>query len=191
MTGIRVGEKVKYTYRDYLSFPDDGYTYQIIDGEVFMSPAPSPHHQRVLKRIGRALDEFVESNGLGEVFYAPCDVVLSEENVVQPDIFFISSERLHVIEESCVRGAPDLVVEILSPSSRELDEVHKKELYERFGVKEYWVVDPEKEVVVVWTLSGRGFKLHGRFGVGQTLSSPLLKGLTVEIEGIFRSAPRP
>jgi len=178
-------EKKRYTYRDYLSFPDDGYTYQIIDGEVFMAPAPSPYHQRISRNIEFILWRFVSERGLGEVLDAPCDVVLSEENVVQPDLLFISRERLSIIGEASVNGPPDLVVEIISPSTETLDREVKRRLYERFGVKEYWVVDPERREIEIWLLREGRFELYGRFGPGQTLTSPVLKGLEFEVGEVF------
>ena len=182
---IPVQEKVRYTYKDYLELPDDGKRYQIIQGELFMAPAPSPYHQRISKKIEHIIDAFVEKNGLGEVLYAPCDVVLSERDVVQPDILFIFRERYHIIGEHYIGGAPDLVVEILSPATRTLDREHKRRLYERHGVKEMWIVDPEMKEIEVLRLVGERFVLHGRYGRDDLLESPLLEGLSFRVNEIF------
>jgi len=180
-----VSLKVGYTYQDYLKLPDDGKRYQIIQGKLFMAPAPSPYHQRISERIGFILGVFARKTRLGEVFYAPCDVVLSERDVVQPDILFIFRERYHIIGEHYIGGAPDLVVEILSPATRTLDREHKRRLYERHGVKEMWIVDPEMKEIEVLRLVGERFVLHGRYGRDDLLESPLLEGLSFRVNEIF------
>jgi len=176
--------KEKLTYADYLLLPDDGYIYQIIDGELHMAPAPSPYHQRISRNIEFLLWSFVSKNGLGEILDSPCDVVLSPQDIVQPDLLFISRDRSHIIGERYIEGPPDLIVEILSPSTVELDRKHKKELYQRYGVKEYWIVDPNRKEVEVYTLEGGRYSLHGRFGANESLNSPLL-GLTVSLREVF------
>ncbi|HBI24855.1 MAG TPA: restriction endonuclease, partial [Nitrospiraceae bacterium] len=121
-------EKKKYTYEDYLKTPDD-VRYELIEGELLMTPSPVPRHQRISRKIEFILEEFVTNNDLGEIFYAPCDVHLDNENVVQPDILFISKERLNIIGEKNIQAAPDLAIEILSESSAYRDLVQKKKLY--------------------------------------------------------------
>jgi Uma2 family endonuclease len=182
---ISLQERIKFTYQDYLNLPDDGKTYQIINGELFMAPAPSPYHQRISRKIERLIETFVEENGLGEVFYAPCDVVLSEEDIVQPDLFFICRERYYIIGDRYISEAPDMVVEILSPTTERLDRFSKRDLYERYGVKELWLVDPMRKEIEVLVLRGRRFELHGRFGEDDVLSSPLLEGLSFKAEEVF------
>jgi len=178
-------ERLKFTYEDYLKLPDDGKVYQIIDGEVFMAPAPTPKHQMICGRIWSVLSNFIRLRELGEVIFAPCDVVLSEENVVQPDILFISSQRAHIIGERYISGPPDLVVEVLSPGTEKIDRVLKRGLYERHGVKELWFVSPERREIQVLRLVRGKFVEHGRFGVGETLTSPLLSGLKFDIDEVF------
>ena len=188
MSGIQsviLQERLKFTYEDYLKLPDDGKVYQIIDGEVFMAPAPTPNHQRIVLQMTIRLSAFVNEKGLGEVFIAPCDVVLSEENVVQPDILFVSSQRAHIIGERYISGPPDLVVEVLSPGTEKIDRVLKRGLYERYGVKELWFVSPERREIQVLRLVRGKFVEHGRFGVGETLISPLLPGLKFDIDEVF------
>ena len=175
---------IKFTYQDYLQFPDDGKRYQIIEGELHMTPAPVPYHQRISRNLEIILWDFVRNKNLGEVYYAPCDIVLTEENVVQPDIFFISKEREHIIGEKNIQGTPDLIIEILSPGTEELDRKLKVRLYEGFGVREYWLVDPERKEVEVLMLTPEGYSRFGIFG--ESLSSPLLQGLVMNLSEVFQ-----
>ena len=174
--------RYNYNYEDYLRLPDDGKRYQIIGGKLYRMPAPVPYHQKVSRNIEFILYSFVKEHDLGEVFDAPCDVVLSDVDIVQPDIFFISKEREYIIEEKNIRGAPDLVIEIMSPRSEYLDCKVKVELYEEYGVKEYWLVDPDRKEVEVLTLTQEGYKSLGAFN--KSFSSPLLK-LEVKLSEIF------
>src|SRR3990172_920502 len=119
-----VVEKKKYTYEDYLKTPKDK-RYELIDGELLMRPSPTPSHQRVSRKLEFILESFITKNNLGEIFYAPCDVYLDNENVVQPDILFISKERLNIIGDKNIQGAPDLVIEILSESNAYRDLIQK------------------------------------------------------------------
>lgn len=128
---------VKFTYEDYLLLPKDK-RYELIKGEIYMVPSPTPVHQWESKRRFLALDDHVSEHTLGEVYYAPLDVVLSEEDVVQPDLLYISKERSHILTEKNIQGAPDLVVEILSPGTAERDRTLKRKLYARHGVLECW-----------------------------------------------------
>ncbi len=134
----------------------EGTLAQIINNRLIMSPAPHSAHQRVSKTIFRQLDQFVEGKKLGEVFYAPVDVYIDKENVYEPDIFFIAAERLSIVQNN-VYGAPDLIVEILSPGSEKLDKIEKKEVYERCGVKEYWIVHPATKKVIGYKQTNNGF----------------------------------
>ena len=179
-------EKIKFTYEDYLHLPDDGKRYQIIEGEVYMVPAPSPFHQHTSARLYLTLSKFITENNLGQVFYSPCDVILSEENVVQPDIFFISKERESIITEKNIQGAPDLIVEVLSPYTAKIDKSLKRGLYEKFKVKEYWLVDPDSKEVEILTLKGGSYHSQGIFTGESTFQSPLLKGLKVNLKDIFK-----
>lgn len=133
--------KKQYTYEDYEKLPE-GAPYQLIGGELIMTPSPVPYHQIILRRIGFELVKFVEERRLGEVIYAPMDVYLSKTETYQPDIIFISNERLNIIGEKKIEAAPDLVMEILLESTAYYDLRHKKRVYESSGVKEYWIIDP-------------------------------------------------
>lgn len=119
----------------------EGTLCQVINNSLFMSPAPNSLHQRISRSIFRQLDKIVETNGLGEVFYAPIDVYLNSSNIYQPDILFISIERLHIVEAK-INGAPNLIIEVLSPGTERLDKLEKKAVYEQSGVLEYWIVSP-------------------------------------------------
>jgi len=177
-------EKKKYTYADYLKTPDDE-RYELIEGELLMTPAPVMRHQRISRKMLIAIDNHVTDNDLGEVFDAPSDVYLDNENVVQPDILFVSKERLDIIGEKNIQGAPDLVIEIISESTAYRDLVQKKKLYARFGVKEYWIVIPEESSVDIFTLKDNAFVLHKSYGKDDILQSSLLKKLKLELKKIF------
>jgi Uma2 family endonuclease len=177
-------EKKKYTYADYLKTPDDE-RYELIEGELLMTPSPVMRHQRISRKMLIALDNHVTDNDLGEVFDAPSDVYLDNENVVQPDILFVSKERIDIIGEKNIQGSPDLVIEIISESTAYRDLVQKKKLYVRFGVKEYWIVIPEESSVDIFTLKDNAFVLHKSYGKEDILQSPLLKKLKIELKKIF------
>lgn len=175
---------IKFTYEDYRLLPEEKRC-ELIEGEFYMVPSPSYSHQTISKALFLALNDFVNTHSLGQVLYAPLDVVLSDEDVVQPDILFISKERTRIITEENIRGAPDLVVEILSPGTAERDLTLKRKLYAKFGVREYWLVDPEHETIEVLSLSARGYNKAGSYDIEKTLQSPLLKGLSLAIKRIF------
>ena len=176
--------KKKYIYEDYLKTPDD-IRYELIEGELIMTPAPNIKHQEISRELGYRMIKFVKDNDLGKVFYAPCDVYLDQENVVQPDILFVSKERLDIIGEKNIQGAPDLVVEIISESNAYRDTIQKKRLYARFGVKEYWIVAPGEEMIEVYRLDNQGYQLSRTYFHGDTLESQVLKGFNVELKEIF------
>ena len=172
------------TYEDYCNMPDDE-RYQLIDGELIIIATPSVVHQGTSRNIGTPLDIFVKANRLGEMYYAPFDVVLSNINVVQPDILFVSRERSHILTDAGISGAPDLVVEILSPSTAALDKTRKRELYARYRVPEYWQADTDDFSVVVLILAGDDYEVAGVYGLGETLVSPLLTGFRLDVDDIF------
>ena len=172
------------TYEEYCNLPDDE-RYEVIDGELTMAAAPSVLHQMVQDNIGLPLSTFVRANSLGRLFYSATDVLLSDTNIVQPDILFVSRERSHILTYNVINGPPDLIIEILSPSTAHRDTSQKRELYERFGVAEYWQVDTEGQRVVVLTLVGNDYEAASEYGMGETLASPLLPGFTLDINDIF------
>lgn len=177
-------EKKKYTYEDYLKISDDK-RYELIDGELIMTPSPITRHQRISRKIEFIIEKFVADNNLGEVFDAPYDVYLDEENVVQPDILFVSRDRLNIIGEKNIQGSPDMVIEIVSENSAYRDIVQKKNLYARFGVKEYWIVIPETEEIEIYMLEENHYQLYKTYRKNESLESPVLKGLRMELNNIL------
>ena len=173
-----------YTYADYLLTPDDE-RYELIEGELIMAPAPIPRHQLISAYFVMFLAPFVRNNGLGWIFPAPIDVHLSDTNLLQPDILFVSNERERIIGETNIQGAPDLVIEIASTRTQEHDRTVKRELYERFGVLEYWMVDHVEEAVEVLRLENGKFMSVGVYGRTDTLTTPLLLGLVIDLNEIF------
>ena len=175
------------TYEDYLLFPDDGKRHEIIDGDHYVTPPPKTKHQKISVNLTVAMGSFVKQRSLGLVLAAPSDVILSDENVVQPDLLFVSTARASIVTEDNIRGAPDLVVEIISETTRKKDEVTKRKLYERFGVQEYWVVDPELEIVKIFKLAqqryGRAIELSKE--TNDVLTTELLTGFRLSVSEIF------
>jgi Uma2 family endonuclease len=182
---IELFQKEVYTYEDYAALPE-GAPYQLIGGKLVMAPSPTASHQYISVRIGKRLIDFVEEMGLGIVLYAPLDVYLEEKETYQPDIIYIAKERLFIIEER-VKGAPDLVMEILSPSTAYYDLRKKARVYARQGVKEYWIVDPEERSIEIYTNQGGTFELKQKAEGEGKASSSLLAGFEVELKDIFVS----
>ena len=178
--------KIKFTYRDYKNLPEsETKRYELLGGELLMVPSPTTYPQRISRNLGSQLWDFARRNALGEVFYAPCDVILGDD-VVQPDIIYISKEHLYIVAEGEIRGgAPDLVIEILSPATAERDRTYKRTLYARHGVKEYWIVDPEERIIEVMKLGEAGFETVGVYKKEEILISPLLKGFRLNSGEIF------
>lgn len=182
--GQAVIDKKKYTYEDYLKIPDDK-RYELIGGELFVTPSPITRHQRISRELAFFLQQFVKEKRLGEVFYAPFDVYLNSENVVQPDILYVSQGRLSIIGEKNIQGAPDITVEIISESSAYRDLVQKKKLYARFGVKEFWVVIPEQETVEIYALKDAMYEMRKTYVKSDLLESSILSGLQISLKEIF------
>lgn len=178
---------VKLTYEDYVLFPDDGKRHEIIDGEHYVTPAPNTRHQAIVVNLLRLVAPFVYERRLGRVYAAPIDVVLSEPDIVQPDLIFVSAARASIVTATNVQGAPDLAVEILSEGSRRKDEVVKRKLYQRSGVAEYWIVDPELETGKVYRLEGSSYRRMAELSneSGDALTTPLLPGLKLPLSEVF------
>ena len=173
-----------FTYADYVQMPED-VRCEIIDGELIMAPAPNTMHQRISRRFVRVMDPFIADNRLGELFYAPTDVYLSETDIVQPDLLFVSAARAHIITDANVRGAPDLVVEIASPSTARRDRIIKADLYARFGVAEYWICNPTAETVDTLRLERGRLVPAGHYTLTDPLTTPLLPGLQIDLRDVF------
>lgn len=177
------------TYDDLAALPEptDGKRHEIIDGEHYVTASPFTKHQRVAVNLTLALGNFVEDHESGELLIAPTDVVFSSINVVVPDLLYIARERLEIVTEKNIQGAPDLVVEILSPSTRKRDLGIKRALYERVGVREYWLVDPAPETIQVYRLDAAGFQPTTILSAaaGDVLTTPLLPGFEVRLAKLF------
>lgn len=182
---------VRFTYDDYRTLPEDsGRRYELLHGELLMAPAPTPRHQRVSANLEFLLQQFVRQQNLGIVLHAPLDVVFGRgeaREVTQPDIIFISSAQQAIVGRREIAGAPDLIVEILSPATAERDCGYKKTLYARYGVREYWIVDPETRQIEVYRLAETGFVREARFDDRGSLHTPLLPGLQIPLAEAFHS----
>jgi Uma2 family endonuclease len=174
------------TYEEYLLIPDDGRRHELIGGEHYVTPAPTTVHQRFLGRLYRVLSAFVYEHNLGEIFFAPVDVVLSRRDVVQPDLIFLSQARLGRLTRENVQGAPDLVVEVVSEASRRLDRKLKRALYANHDVLEYWIADPELKICEVYRRDeeNRLVKVTEYEDTG-TLTSPLFPGLAIDLASLW------
>lgn len=175
----------KLTYRDWLAYPDDGRLYEIIGGELFVSPPPIIRHSRIARELGTRIHAFLDRAHLGELFFAPTGVRLGDEDVVEPDLLVVLREHADRIGEQVIDGPPDLCVEILSAGSARRDLTTKRELYARAGVPEYWIVDPETASVEVLRLDRGAYARAGLYRKGDTLRSPLLEGLQIPLAGVF------
>jgi Uma2 family endonuclease len=180
---------VKLTYDDFVQLPDDGRRHELIDGEHYVTPSPNQKHQKVLLQLSLFIGNWLEQRSIGQMYFAPFDVVFTQFDVVEPDLLYMSNERAtKVLTPANVQGAPELVVEIASPGTRKRDETIKRRLYERAGVDEYWVVDPELDVVRVYRRSGERFDRPVELSreAGDVLTTPLLPGLEMPLGRIFR-----
>jgi Uma2 family endonuclease len=175
----------KLTYEDYVRLPDDGRRWELFDGEAFMVPSPDVEHQDVLMRLARQIWEYLDRYGGGRVFVAPLDVVLSEENIFQPDVIFVADADASVITEKHIRGAPTWVIEVVSDPVR--DRRDKREKYMRFGISEYWTVDPELRQVAVFrpNAAARVMEPPGQ------LAPNSLPGLLIDLDMVFGPDRRP
>ena len=177
----------KFTYEDYLLFPNDGKRHEIIDGDHYVTPAPRTKHQRISTNLLGCLYVYIQKSKGGKVFAAPTDVVLSELDVVQPDLLYISPARTSIITGKNIQGPPDLVVEILSETSRKTDEIIKRKLYERSQIPEYWIIDPELETVKIYRLSDQSYTRTAELSLesNSTLPTPLLPNWELFLHLLF------
>ncbi|MCL5285385.1 MAG: Uma2 family endonuclease [Nitrospirae bacterium] len=177
-----------WTYEDYLALPEGGpLRYEVIDGELYMTPAPNTRHQRIIGNIYLHFRTFLNHQPIGEVFLSPIDVILSLNPLqyVEPDLVFVSKERSFIVTERNIQGSPDIVVEILSEGTEKRDRREKFSLYERSGVPEYWIVDPEKEAIQIFQMSDGCYQAPLEFGKKDVLASSLLPGLSISLSEVF------
>jgi Uma2 family endonuclease len=171
----------RLTYDDYCLLPNNGRRYEIVDGELFVTPSPRRAHQNVVTQLSYYLVEFVRREERGRVYVAPFDVVFSLFDVVEPDILYVSKERASVVTEKNVQGAPDLVVEVLSATTAEIDRTTKLKLYARYGVQEYWMIDPEECTAEIYRREAGGFDRVANLQPSDSLTTPLLPGFSVPL----------
>lgn len=176
-------ERPRKTLDDLRKLPE-GVRAELIEGDLFMSPSPRERHQRAVLNLGAHLRAFVNGRALGRVYVAPFDVHLPTGDVVEPDVLFVAAERLGIIED-WVNGAPDLVVEVLSPENPERDRLVKRSLYARSGVREYWIVDPQERSVELFVLDSGSLVPKGFFKDTESVASPRLAGLSLRVDEIF------
>jgi Uma2 family endonuclease len=180
---------LKLTYDDFVLFPDDGKRHEIIDGEHYVTPSPRPRHQIILGNLHLAIASWLEANPIGRVYLSPLDVVMSDVDIVEPDLLYISNARAaSVLTEINVRGIPELLVEIASPGTRKRDDGIKRRLYQRAGVTEYWIVDPEVARIRVYRREGDAFARAIELSREHDtmLTSPVLPGLELPLARVFR-----
>jgi Uma2 family endonuclease len=179
---------VKLTYDDFVLFPDDGKRHELIDGEHYVTPSPNLRHQTISRRLLVEIAKHLEIHPVGRVWTAPLDVVLSKHDVVEPDLIYVSHARGAILTKQNIQGAPDLAVEILSPGTRKTDEVTKRRAYERWGIGEYWVVDPELDSVKVYRSCGGKFMkiAEPSAEADDVLTTPLLPDLEIQLQALFR-----
>ena len=183
MAAVLEKQAKRWTYEEYYKLDDD-QRYEIIDGNLLMAPAPDTWHQGWSRDLFRIIDRHVTAQRLGKVFFAPVDVVLDAENTVQPDIVFIATANAGIIQRRAIFGTPDLLVELVSPSSERRDRYEKKDLYTRFGVKEYWIGDPANKALEILTLKEGRYELHCCAEERGKLVSLLLAGLEFDLSEI-------
>lgn len=183
---------IPFTYDDYKTLTastDD--RYELIDGDLYMVPAPTVTHQVVKKNLAFLLEQHVRATGCGRILDAPLDIVLGEgeeRSVVQPDVLFISNARASIVTDPEIVGAPDLVIEVLSPSSKKRDRSLKMSLYARSGVREYWIVDPKLAVIEVFALGARGYEPPLLYRLGDQLVSSVVAGFEAPVDEVFRAS---
>jgi Uma2 family endonuclease len=182
---MAVRHGVRFKADDIWDTPEDGNRYEVIDGELFVTPPPIVPHQRASGTLHGYIWPYVHQRGLGELFSAPVGVVLDDENGLQPDLVYVSRERAGIIAERGIEGAPDLVVEVLSPSTRGRDRGIKMRRYAAAGVPHYWIVDPRSRSVEPYRLGEQGYEQVGTYGPGSTFRPELFPGLEIPIDDLW------
>ena len=176
----------KMTAAEFFSLPEGPPYFQLLDGDLYMSPSPRRYHQKLIVRLVGILQAYLERHLLGEIYVAPSDVVFTQDTILNPDIYFVSHERAGILTDQGAEGAPDLVVEVLSPSTARLDLGRKREVYAESGVLEMWVVSPRTRGVEIYRFAENASEPVAILGQGDTLASPLLPELAIRISDLFR-----
>lgn len=175
---------IRLTYEDYCLLPNDGKRYEIIEGELFVTPSPNFLHQTVVTNLTYYLSSFLKDHPLGRVIVSPFDVVFSQFDVVEPDILYVSRSRASVLTEKNVQGSPDLVVEVLSQSTTKIDRTTKLKLYARFNVEEYWIIDPEGPSTEVYRRAKGSLDLAVKLAAKDSITSPLFPGFNLPLQNL-------
>ena len=177
--------KIVLTYDDYCLLPNDGNRYEILDGELSVTPAPATKHQTVLGNLYRFLANHVTANQLGRLFFAPTDLILAPTTVIQPDLIFIDNDRRHIVTERAIEGAPSLVVEILSPATHRIDRVTKAQLYAKYQVPHFWLVDPNQQNLEAYELTGDRYHLLASHRDREAFTPLLFPDLTLQLADLW------
>lgn len=187
MMALRQSDPQPMTYDDYCLLPDDGKRYQVIEGELFVSPAPRTTHQDIVFELAALLHAHVKARRLGKVYISPTDVVLSLTTVVQPDILFICRENMGIITELNIQGPPDLCIEVLSPGTESVDRERKMTMYARYGVQEYWIINPMRQMVSGYVRDSGLFTLKVEATGNDMVTSDVVSGFQTSAGSIFAS----
>lgn len=175
----------EWRYEDYLRLPDNGLRYEVIKGALYMTPSPGSKHQRAIARLYGKLWDYLQEQPEGEALFTPLDMRLPELNTtLQPDLLFIAGDRLDIIKENCIEGAPDLIMEVISPGNPDYDRRTKFYTYAQAGVREYWLVDPEARTIDIYVLRGQAYALLGQFGPEAQTRSEVLAGFSLLVEAV-------
>ncbi|UNC91998.1 Uma2 family endonuclease [Candidatus Contubernalis alkaliaceticus] len=184
----KYSKKNKYTYDDYLKIPEEpGYRFEILEGFLVKEPSPSVQHQRISRELGRQLLTFFDNfDPEGELFFAPLDVTLSTSIVLQPDIMFVSGTRKQIILKDRIDGICNLIIEIMSPTNRRKDRLHKMDIYRKAGIPHYWIIDPEENTLEVFMLKDGSYSLINAFSPGDNFNHPEFSGLNLNLDKVFQ-----
>ena len=186
MSQPAAAKKIPLTYHEYVLFPKDRNRREILEGELFVTPSPRFLHQKISYRLSLLLGNHIEPHRLGTLLTAPMDVVLSLHNIVQPDLLFIATGREKIITDDNIQGAPDLIIEIISPASASEDRIHKHQVYARYGVRHYWIIDADNRLLEAYQLRGRRYRLVGKFSAADTFHPSLFPGLSLNLAELWK-----
>jgi Uma2 family endonuclease len=177
--------KIVLTYDDYCLLPNDRNRYEILDGELSVTPAPATKHQTALGNLYRFLANYVVANQLGKLFIAPTDLILAATTVVQPDLIFIGTDRLHLLTDRAIEGAPTLVIEVLSPTTHRTDRVTKAQLYAKHNVRNYWLIDPDQRTLEAYQLVIDHYDLAASARDAEVFAPSLFPGLSIQLSDLW------
>ena len=178
----------QWTYKDYCRLPDNGMRYEVIEGNLYMTPAPRPKHQRVIARLHGYFWDYLKQHPVGEVFLSPIDVIIHKlATPVQPDLLFISHEKLTIVKDKYIEGIPDLVVEFISSDNPGYDRRTKFDIYARAGVREYWIIDPYDRFIEIYVLRGQAYALLGKFEDNDAIHSEVIPDFSFVVKDVCLS----